>query len=130
MTGITHGRLPARLILGALALFGAIAAFAISKAQWTGSAPCPSLGFVPACYVVLAGYLLMTLSAIFARGILCLLGWLPVFLLAAIGTFSEIFSAEPVCPQTGGGIPQCFLSIGLVSLIGLAGLFVFKKTAH
>jgi hypothetical protein len=116
-----------RLILVALAIFGALAAFNISQAQWTGSASCPSITIVPACYVVLAGYSLMVISAIFPRKVLFLMGWIPVFLLAAIGTISEFFATVPICPRTAGGIPQCYLSLALVLLIGITAFYFFKK---
>jgi hypothetical protein len=127
MISQSYERLPVRVVLGALALFGVVAAFGISQTQWMGISPCPSIGIVPACYVVLVGYLLMMISAIIPSRILFLTGWLPVFLLAAVGTVSELLSSVPVCPRTESGIPQCYLSLGLVSIIGLVALFTFKK---
>jgi hypothetical protein len=120
----------ARLLILAPAFLGAFAAFNISYAQWTGTAPCPSIGIIPACYVVLAGYGLILLSAVLLSRIIFLIGWLPVLLLAAVGTISELLYTAPVCPRTEGGIPQCFLSLALIGIIGLLGLYLFTLRAR
>jgi hypothetical protein len=111
--------------MAALAFLGAFAAFDISYAQWTGTAACPSLGIVPACYVVLAGYGLILLSDILLSRVIFLIGWIPVFLLAAGGSISELLFTTPVCPRTKSGIPQCYLSLALVIIIGISGLYLF-----
>lgn len=109
----------ARWAVAALALYGVMAAFSISQLHMSGVQACPSLGSMPACYVVLLGYGAMLLSAVRPMPWVFFAGWLPVFLLAALGVGSEILSTEAVCPQTAGGIPKCYFSFALSVLLGL-----------
>lgn len=117
-----HSSTLVRMLIGGLALYGAVAAFSISERHMSGVEDCPFLGPVPACYVVLAGYSVMLLSVLRPMKWLFLVGWLPVFLLATAGVTSELFSDQPVCPRTAGGIPKCYFSFALSGTLGLLAL--------
>jgi len=58
---------------------------------------------------------------------LFLIGWLPVFLLASIGVSSEILSDIPLCPRSGNGVPQCYFSFVMSSVLGVLGLIFFIR---
>lgn len=120
-----------RLLAGGLALYGAYVAFGISQVHLTGVERCPTIGPVPACYLVFAGYLAMLFAMIRPINWLFLTGWIPVFLLAAAGVAGEIFSDAPVCPQTDGGIPKSYFSFGISLVLGFLGWMAlwFKKGA-
>jgi len=112
----------ARWLQLALALLGLIGVLAVLPGQVSGAAPCPALGVVPACYVVLAGYALIifsTLTPTRYRFRILLAGWLPLFLLALTGTLLEA-SGRQVCPKSLGDIPACYFSLGIICLIGAA----------
>ncbi len=116
-----------QLLAGTLALYGAYAAFGISQVHLAGVEPCPTIGPVPACYIVFAGYVAMLSAMIRSTKWLFLIGWLPVFLLAASGVMAEIISDVPVCPQTDGGIPKCYFSFGISLILGLLGWMALRS---
>jgi len=83
----------------------------------TGDA-CPSLGLIPACYLVSICYAAMAIAAlVWWRRLIWLFfaGVTPVILLAALGTTLELFG-EPTCPLSDAGLPLCYVSFA----IGLA----------
>lgn len=76
---------------------------------------CPSLGVLPACYIVLLAYLAMGVATLAAPRRLIglfLSGWLPVVLLAASGTLLEL-SGTPTCPASDTGTPLCYYSLAV-----------------
>ena len=87
----------------------------------TGDA-CPTLGFIPACYLVSICYAAMALAALvwWRRLIwLFLAGATPVILLDALGTTFELFG-KPTCPLSDAGLPLCYLSFAIGCSILLA----------
>lgn len=110
-----------RLLLVTLSLAGVAVVLPIVQKQITATAPCPTLGPVPACYLVLLGYILIVVSALLVpryRFRTFAVGWVPLFVLALMASGVELF-AEDTCPQTSGGVPTCFVSLGLLSLIAV-----------
>ena len=83
---------------------------------------CPTLGPIPACYVVSVAYAAMAAAAlVWWRNLkwLFFLGAAPVILLAATGTTLEL-SGVPTCPRSAGGWPLCYTSLMIgVSLLTL-----------
>jgi len=114
-----------KIVIAGLALYGLISVFGISRLHFNGCEDCPKIGPIPACYVVLLGYTAMLVSALKPMKLLFLIGWLPVFLLAASGVGAEILSDVPVCPQTEGGIPECYFSFALSVILGLLAVVYF-----
>lgn len=115
-----------------LSVFGAYEAFKISHIHFNTVESCPTVGLIPACYVVLTSYSLMSLAwgGVLAQKIVLLkkyasilfwMGFAPTFLLALTGVVGEIFGFVE-CPETPGGLPKCFISFGFVLVIG--GLWV------
>ena len=93
--------------------------------EWRAGGACPKLGPLPACYVVGAAYTAMGVAALIGTRSpvwLFLLGWLPVFGLAAVGTSLEIFG-RPTCPLSSSGIPLCYFSLALALFLLPAFLF-------
>ncbi len=115
-----------RLSIVILASLGIVGAGNISRAHWLGE-PCPVIGVVPACYVVLIGYCVIVLSMhprLRRASVFFLLGWIPVATLAFFGVIGELTNWLE-CPRTDTGIPQCYISLSLVLLIGLLSWFLF-----
>ncbi len=111
-----------------LSLIALVAVIPVSYDTLTTDEKCPMMGVVPACYVVMIGYFLIALSCVFRKYLLFYIGWIPVFLLAAIGSVAEVFGVD-VCPKTEGGIPMCYFSLGFALLIA-ATFYGWKKTNH
>jgi hypothetical protein len=80
---------------------------------------------LPICYVVSVGYSLIFVAAIVRNSRIFLLGWIPVILLAAIGSLMEL-NGIVTCPRSGNAIPMCYFSALLAVLIGLAYLAIHK----
>jgi len=120
-------RIPLRIAIAGFAAFGSFAGFAISRSHMSGLAACPSIGPVPACYVVFAGYAAMMIAMLRLSKNLFIAGWLPVFLLAASGVGGEVLSDNPVCPRTDSGFPQCYYSFGMTFLLGGLAFMLFRS---
>jgi hypothetical protein len=117
-----------RITLIALVLFGLWGAGRLSYDQYQTCEACPILGeTVPACYVALAGYVLIGLGVLGSLGLGSSTGryafWTGTAIaggLAAFATVLELIKGD-VCPVAFGSVPTCFLSLALSVLIG--GLF-------
>ena len=108
-----------RLLLAAIAMVGVVGVFPIVQKQFLGTAACPALGPVPACYLVFVGYALIVVSAFASkkyRFLTFAVGWVPLFVLALTGSGLELFG-QAACPRSSGGTPTCYLSLGLLSLL-------------
>jgi len=113
--------------------------YKISALQFNAVADCPHAFGIPACYVVLLCYMLITAAWIFGLkasssikpSFIFLLGFAPAFLLAATGSVGEIFDFVS-CPKTASNFPKCFISFAF--LIGLAIIwylyFKFKNNSN
>ena len=114
-------RLALRILIAALAAFGLVGAGAISLNHLNGAASCPQLGVLPICYVVLAGYAAILVSAFTARrrSLLFIAGWAPVLGFALVGAGAELALGD-ICPRDGAGMPQCFYSLALALGLGAA----------
>lgn len=120
----------ARWLLVGIAAIGVITVAKISYNQFTGQSQCPQLGFLPACYVVLACYTMILISAVLRTAMaswIFWIGWLGVFAMAISGTALEIAGRE-VCPRTGGGTPTCYYSLAIAILLALLFLIGSEKT--
>ena len=105
----------ARLVVVGICIVGLFGVVPIAFRQATGTAPCPALGLVPACYVVLLGYALIGASIFSGHGLrtpLFAAGWIPVFGLALTGSSMEVLGYE-ACPRSADNIPTCFFSLAL-----------------
>jgi len=118
----------ARYALIVLSLLGTLAGASLSIAHLQTGETCPTLGPIPACFIVFAGYGLILVNAVFAsklnRKTLFFLGWTPIFLLAGAGVSLELIGQD-ICPPGTLGIPQCFYSLAMVLLC--LGLFIISR---
>lgn len=123
------------IIGGLLSALGAYEAFKISHIHFSTVESCPTISFIPACYVVLIAYVLMSLAwaGVLSQKtpflkkhapILFWLGFTPTFLLALTGIIGEIFGFVE-CPETANHFPKCFISFGFVVVIG--GLWIWRN---
>ena len=117
-----------RITLVALVLFGLWGAGRLSYDQYQTCEACPILGeTVPACYVALAGYLLIGLGVFWSFALGSSTGryafWTGTAIAAGLAAFATVLelSKGDVCPVAFGSVPTCYLSLALSVLIG--GLF-------
>jgi len=116
-----------RAVIVLVSIYVLISLVSVIRAQWADGNGCPTIGPVPACYVVAICYALMGLAALINPARLNLMfwvGWAPVFLLALSGTVLEI-SGTPTCPIGAGGTPLCFYSLALAT--ALAPVFLLAR---
>lgn len=117
-----------RLALIVLLTLGLWQSSQLSFRQWTTGGACPLLVVLPACYVALSGYLLMS-CAVLLRMLqvagpaawMFWTGWALACGLALLGSSLELVRGN-VCPQAFGWLPMCYLSLGFCII--LAVLFV------
>lgn len=120
-----------RIALYGLIALGLWSGGRLSYSQFQSGDACPILGVIPACYVALAGYVLMALALVmtaikpglptdkvFWTGLLIAGG------LALLGSIFEVVKGD-VCPKALGWLPMCYLSFAFSVLIG----FLYSMTA-
>jgi len=108
-----------RGLIVAASIYVLISLVPVIRVQWTGGNGCPTIGPVPACYLVAMCYALMGLAVLFNPGrfkVMFWVGWVPVFLLALSGSILEI-SGTPICPIAPNGTPMCFYSLALATAL-------------
>lgn len=114
-----------RLALIGLVALGLWSSARLAYSHYQSGEACPILGVVPACYIALAGYLMMTfgLAATIAKPHLNLtwmfwLGLLAAGGLALLGSGMELAKGD-VCPKAYGWLPMCYVSLAFSVLIGI-----------
>jgi len=114
-------------LLVSISGFGVIAGLQLTMDHLKTGEVCPVLGPIPACYIVLFGYLCVFLTAIFYRkakvNVLFYIGWMPVLVLAFSGVVMELTRGE-ICPAGPAEIPQCFFSLAMA----IAAWILFRIT--
>ena len=113
------------IILGGLGFLGV---GGISLSHWSGEASCPTIGSLPACYVILIGYGLILLSLLVkpkTSVVMFLIGWVPVIGLASVGVVGDLTSTI-ACPSSELGIPKCYFSAALSVAIGVLYWKLYK----
>ena len=104
-----------------------VGSWPIVSAQYQGVQACPTIGHVPMCYVVLAGYSLVALSGVLGertRNLSFTLGMVPLLMLAVVGSSLE-WLGQDTCPKTEQGIPTCVISL-LVTVV-LTSIFLLER---
>jgi len=115
-----------RLLIAGLAVAGIAGVLPIVTEHVRGNV-CPQTGPVPACYVVLSAYGLVAISSLLnarPRTVSFAIGWVLLFGFAVVGSTLELLGND-ACPQTGNGIPTCFISLSMA--LALAGAFIFGR---
>jgi len=115
-----------RSVIILLSAYALISVSPIVHLHWNEEVACPTIGVIPACYLVLVAYAGILLSATLPLVIksftkantLFLVSWLVVSAFALMGIFGEVTGLWH-CPQTPTGIPKCFYSAGLALIIGV-----------
>lgn len=115
-------------LLWALVIFGFVSVGKVSIDNMTGLA-CPSLLWVPVCYIVTAAYALMLGSLIVNHNgckhhFFCA-GWGVAFVIALFASLTELLAGGGICPSTSGGlragnslgIPLCYISLAILIVI-------------
>jgi hypothetical protein len=106
--------------LGLLIVVGLWSSLRLSYLTVTATAPCPSILWVPLCYLAAIGYLCMFAAQMPPLGKLksrlFYPAWALVFFIAASGSGVEIFVGD-TCPRTAGGVPMCYISLGFCAAI-------------
>jgi hypothetical protein len=100
----------------------------ISVTQFQTGDACPSIGPIPACYLVTACYAAIGISATFwfrPKDLLFAFGAVPVIGLALIGTTSELFGI-PTCPRSESGFPLCYTSL----MIGMSVTLLYVTVRY
>ena len=100
--------------LGLFIVVGVWSSLRLSYLTVTDTAPCPSILWIPLCYLAAIGYLSMFAAQMPPLGKLksrlFYPAWALVFSIAASGSGVEIFVGD-TCPITDGGVPMCYISL-------------------
>ena len=109
-----------------VAIYGA---FDLSLKDFQGKISCPKLLGLPICYLVSLTFFLTFLSHMlesYLPGEWLFFIFLAVpFTLAFGGTLTEM-SGTIICPRSSGGIPLCYLSLALCSILFILKVLHYK----
>jgi hypothetical protein len=101
----------------------------VSLTTIIGTAPCPNVANIPICFLVAVGYVAMLVAQFVSpgklKGRLFYPAWALVFLIAVLGTGSELAIGN-ACPKSDGGMPLCYFSLALCVAIILAQRFISR----
>lgn len=113
------------ILLGGLAVYFA---FGLVWSEWEAGDVCPRIMGFPTCYIVLACFSGAFIAHLIpgSRGKWFYFSFIGV--LTFMGTLATIrtLTGASSCPQTEGGIPLCYLSLG-VSLTLLIAKVIFVR---
>lgn len=116
-------------VLWVLLAIGFLGVAKVSLASINGN-PCPHVGLIPVCHVVLVAYTSMILSLLIkhngCKHHFFAAGWSVAFGIALLASAAEVFAGGGVCPVSGGGslrgaaqasVPLCFVSLAILVVI-------------
>jgi len=104
-----------------LFLIGIVGAGSLVLEEIRTGEGCPKFGFVPACYIILAFFVLPFIAHIFKKwNVIYFLGTGLALIIATVASIMQL-TGNAECPKTGGGTPMCYYSF-----IILASLIVLK----
>jgi hypothetical protein len=105
------------LIILIIAIYGT---FGLAMNEWRIGDVCPKIIGIPACYIVLCCFAIGLITHLIPmRGsrVIFFIFIGIVTLIATTGALGEITGLAE-CPRTSGGIPMCFISLGIcISLL-------------
>ena len=106
-------------LASAVLLFAVYGAASLSYSDYKSIISCPEIAGIPACYLVFLFFVIGAVSHFIQhklanKAVFFFIG-VPG-LLALYASIQELNVAH-TCPQTDSGIPMCFISLGLCSVI-------------
>ncbi len=120
---------PFTLILAILG-FTLYSIFPLVHTEWTKGNICPKILRIPACYIVMGFFLLAFIAQLIPFKKSKLLFFIGIGIncsIALVGTIGQL-SGLTECPKTTGGIPMCFISLGIC--LSLLVLKLFQIRLH
>lgn len=100
-------------------LFGIYGAGRLSYRQLSSGSICPEIMGVPACYIILACFVIPFIAQLFKlNDALFFTGTLLAWSIAIFGTVLQLLKIAD-CPETTGGTPMCFISLGIFTALVL-----------
>ncbi len=116
----------------AVLLFAIYGAGSLSINDFNGVITCPKVVGIPVCYIVLLFFVLGMLAHFTTRTWSAKAFIVLISIPGVVAFFASIaeLGVQHVCPKTASGIPMCFISLGLCSVILLFKYFSLKKTSQ
>lgn len=115
-----------RLGLHLLLTLATVQSGLLSIDQWQNPGACPSIGPVPACYLVFGSFLLALIGSLSRYNPAFHLGLGFPTLLAIYASIGE-FIGFVECPRTASGIPMCYISLLLCLACWVFRIFSERK---
>ena len=113
------------VLIWIVALFGLKGTFDLVWKEFTEGGICPKIIGIPACYIIMSCLILILISQsklLKDKNRLYFIGAGVAASIALGGTVAQLMGWLE-CPKTEGGIPMCFLSLGMfLCLLGLKGI--------
>jgi quinol-cytochrome oxidoreductase complex cytochrome b subunit len=109
------------LILGTIGVAGLV----IEEVQ-TGNG-CPKIGMLPACFIILFCFLVPLVAQLKKKWNMLYFLFTGLALIIAIIASVMQYLGHSECPKTDGGIPMCYLSFAIFSLLIALKIIQLKK---
>ncbi len=107
------------LLIWGLAIFGTYGSIGLVGQEMSTGNICPKILGIPACYIILASFLMVLLShsnLLKDHYWLYSIGAGIAWSIAATGTVGQ-WMGNIECPKTTGGTPMCYLSLAFFSTL-------------
>ena len=110
-----------------LFLIGIVGAGSLVLEELRTGEGCPKFGFVPACYIIFAFFVLPFIAHIFKKGnVIYFLGTGLAFIIATVASIMQL-TGNAECPKTGGGTPMCYYSFLIFATLIVLKLIHLKN---
>jgi hypothetical protein len=114
-------------IISIIFIIGIFGAGNLTYHEFLQEGACPKLGIIPACYIVLACFVIPFIAHIFNTGrIVYFLFTGFALALAIYASIGQLFG-NLQCPKAESGIPMCYISFVIFASLVLLKIIVLKK---
>lgn len=116
------------ILIWGLAIFGTYGTFGLVGQEIANGNICPKILGIPACYIILASFIMVLLShstLLKDNYWLYAIGAGIAWSIAATGTIGQLMGSIE-CPKTTGGTPMCYLSLAFFTTLLLLKLAEVK----
>lgn len=114
-------------LISIIFILGILGAGNLAYNEFLVEGTCPKLGIIPACYIVLVCFVVPFITHIFNKSkVLYFLFTVFALVLAIYATIGELLG-NLRCPKTDGGLPMCYLSLVIFTILILLKIFSLKN---
>ena len=115
------------IIIIIIFLIGIVGAGSLVLDEISTGDSCPKFGFIPACYIILACFVLPFIAHLIKKwNFIYFLGIGFALLIASVASIMQ-YTGNAECPRTSGGPPMCYYSFLIFLILILLKIMYLKN---